>query len=122
MPLECGSVGRAIAEIRSLVRSLRPDVVHSHWRAVLPYVAAFRRKTSIVHSVHTTSLAGPLTRCVYRVPHRLVAISNAVATDLEALGESERRRCRRVHNGVKIPDDDGSVRWELVPMCVAISD
>ena len=88
MPLECGSVGRAIAEIRSLVRSLRPDVVHSHWRAVLPYVAAFRRKTSIVHSVHTTSLAGPLTRCVYRVPHRLVAISNAVATDLEALGES----------------------------------
>lgn len=80
-----------------LVRHWRPDIVHGHLIRGAAYAGRaghLRRKPLAVCTAHATTAATHMQRCA-----RIIAVSGAVARNLEAAGYAA-ERIRVVHNGV----------------------
>jgi glycosyltransferase involved in cell wall biosynthesis len=96
----------------SFVRAARPaardaDVVHAHWLPAGAVALATRRP--VVLTVHGTDVelarrARPLARAIVGRMNVVLAVSNALADELRALGAHD---VRVIPNGVELPDSVG---------------
>ncbi|WP_216841158.1 glycosyltransferase [Acidobacterium sp. S8] len=100
-PLDQGrrvvNLPRATIALRQIIKQFQPDIVHCHMMTGMVLARAVRITTRFglvahVHNVHQRSSN------LMRLADRVVAVSNAVMSDMAARGVP-RRKLRVVHNG-----------------------
>src|SRR5207244_6075235 len=99
---------RSLVQLRRIVRSFRPDIVHTHTAkaGALGRIAALtarRPRPVLVHTYHghvlegyfgpgMTAAYGSIERGLARFTDKLIGVSQATVDDLVRLGISERQR------------------------------
>jgi glycosyltransferase involved in cell wall biosynthesis len=89
---------QSAAMLRRLIKLYRPQIVHAHWRVVLPYALA-AGKVPTIFTLHTLGLVDPVTRALFRIPNAIIAISEAARHELTTLGVPS-SRIRYIPSGV----------------------
>jgi glycosyltransferase involved in cell wall biosynthesis len=116
-PVSPAADARALARLISIMRSYRPDIVHTH-TAKAGFVGraaalALRERPIIVHTYHGHVLEGyfgpaksglyrSLERTMARVSDLLIGVSQATVNDLVRLGVAPRERFRVVPLGTDL--------------------
>lgn len=102
-----GGFLRAYTALRRLVKSYRPDVVHSHMvhaNLLARVVRLTTRMPRLICTAHNTNEGGPARTCVYRLTDRLADVSTNVSVEavavFEAKGAVRRGRMLAVANGI----------------------
>jgi glycosyltransferase involved in cell wall biosynthesis len=123
---------RALLAMRRIVRSFRPDIVHTHTAKAglvgrLAAVLAIRPRPILVHTFHGHVLDGyfgPTQTAIYRliermlgrITDRLVGVSSATVNDLVRLGVAPRSKFEVVPVGLELNeflDEDYDARARL---------
>jgi glycosyltransferase involved in cell wall biosynthesis len=103
------SLAAATALYRTM-RALRPDVVHTHGAEANFHglIAAWLARVQL-RVAEEIGIPGHTTRAqqvfglIYRLAHRIICISDAVATELVRLGEAPHAKLSVVFNPVRLP-------------------
>ncbi len=94
-----GDVARAGHSLLRLVQSPRPDVVHAHWRSVLPY-CAFPHFPPVVFTKHYPGATDWMSNLTYKIPRRMIAISSELEQEMLTESRVSPNRIRRINHGV----------------------
>lgn len=95
---------RSRVDLRRAVAEIAPDVIHCHWRTVLPYLAG-HTEPPVVFTVHSVNIGGYGTNLLYRIPRKFISISEGVSEDILGDRGVQEGRIAYVANGVKVPGE-----------------